>query len=148
MTVCLLFRNIINYSMLNKNSPWRKWIVVSHVIIVPYKTEVLAERMCVKLAQSKSCISRILTSCQLKKKKKRLDKLLINELDSGRFTLVNLAFILPQLPTRQTRRAFTIIKWEKPSYFVISCIETKSLELNREIDGNALREIREERKLG
>ena len=44
------------------------------------------------------------------KKKKRLDKLLINELDSGRFTLVNLAFILPPLPTRQTSRAFTIIK--------------------------------------
>ena len=44
------------------------------------------------------------------KKKKRLDKLLINELDSGRFTLVNLAFILPPLPTRQTRRAFTIIR--------------------------------------
>ena len=44
------------------------------------------------------------------KKKTRLDKLLINELDSGRFTLVNLAFILPPLPTRQTRRAFTIIR--------------------------------------
>ena len=63
-----------------------------------------------ELVQSKSCIPRILTS-QLKKQ--GLDKLLINKRNSGWFTIVNLAFILPPLPTQQTRRAFTIVKWEK-----------------------------------
>ena len=63
-----------------------------------------------ELVQSKSCISRILTS---ELKKQSLDKLLINKRNSGRFTIVNLAFILRPLPMQQTRQAFTIVKWEK-----------------------------------
>lgn len=65
-------------------------------VSVFYKSEVLAESTYIEVAQSKSCISRNLTSCQLTKQS--LDKL--DERDSGQFTIVNFAFILLPFPTR------------------------------------------------
>ena len=57
-------------------------------------------------------ISNNATRCQLNKQS--LDISAINHIVSGKFTIVNFAFILPPLPPQQTRSVFTIVKWEKP----------------------------------
>ena len=58
-----------------------------------------------KFSKVKKCFSKFMTRCYLNKQS--LDKRAINHAFSDGFTIVNFAFILPPLLTKQTRLAFT-----------------------------------------
>ena len=60
------------------------------------------------------CISNNATRCQLNKQS--LDISAIVHIVLGKFTMVNFAFILPPLPSQQTRSVFTIVKMRKAGH--------------------------------